>query len=57
MTLEPIIDYMVLGVVGALALFAWLVLRQMKKEGRGSCGGSCAGCAQRCAARKEDKKK
>ena len=34
MTFEPIIDYMVLGVVGALALFAWLVLRQMKKEGR-----------------------
>ncbi|MDY5972820.1 MAG: FeoB-associated Cys-rich membrane protein [Butyricicoccus sp.] len=57
MTFEPIIDYMVLGVVGALALFAWLVLRQMKKEGRGSCGGSCAGCAQRCVARKEDKKK
>ena len=33
MTFEPIIDYMVLGVVGALALFAWLVLLQLAELG------------------------
>lgn len=49
------IDYMVLGVVGALALFAWLVIRRRKREG-GGCG-SCSGCTQNCAARKEEHKK
>lgn len=53
MEIGTIIDYSILGVVGALALFAWLVLRQRRKQGKGC--GSCTGCPHPCASQKEDK--
>lgn len=42
------IDYMVLGVVAALILFAWRVIRIQKREGTG-CGH---GCSKACSAQK-----
>lgn len=38
------IDYMVLGVIAALALFAWRVIRIQKRERT----GGCHGCSNVC---------
>ena len=37
-------DYMVLGVIAALALFVWRVIRIQKREGTGSCHGCSNAC-------------
>ena len=36
------IDYMVLGVIAALALLAWQIIRAQRKQG-GGCGGGGGG--------------
>lgn len=53
------IDYMVLGVIVALALLAWQIIRTQRKQG-GGCGGcgGCSGCSSACPSRdrkEEDK--
>lgn len=51
-----IVDCMVLGVIAALVLLAWQVIRAQRKKGGGcgGCGGGCSGCSSACASR--DKK-
>lgn len=46
------IDYMVLGVIAALVLFAWRVIRIQRQEGKGCCGG-CHGCSKICPSQKK----
>lgn len=47
-----IVDYMVLGVIAALVLLAWQIIRAQRQKG-GGCGG-CSGCSSACSSR--DKK-
>lgn len=50
-----IVDCMVLGVIAALVLLAWQVIRAQRQKG-GGCGGcgGCSGCSSACSSR--DKK-
>ncbi|MFR4977946.1 MAG: FeoB-associated Cys-rich membrane protein [Butyricicoccus sp.] len=45
------IDYMVLGVIAALILFAWRVIRIQKQESTGCCHG-CHECGKTYSAQK-----
>ncbi len=48
------IDSVVLGIIAALALFAWRVIRIQKQEGNGCCG--CHGCGGSCPREQEEHK-
>ena len=43
-----LIDYILLGLVGAALGFAFGLWRKNRKAGK-TCSGNCAGCSQNCS--------